>query len=142
MPRICLVSCSKTKLQKPAPAAKLYASARFRLASKYADKGFDAWYILSALHGLVTSEQIIAPYDRTLNGMARSQRHEWSLKVATQIREKVPGEAEIVILAGLRYYEFLVPLLTTFGYRVCTPLSHLGQGKQLQWLKRKAHGAL
>jgi hypothetical protein len=142
MSRICLVSCSKTKLQQPAPAAKLYASTRFRLASAYARKEFDAWYVLSALHGLVAPNEIIAPYDRTLNGMARSQRQEWSKKVCDKIHEKTPANADIVILAGLRYYEFLVPLLSEYGYHVSVPLSHLGQGKQLQWLKRKVHGTI
>ena len=51
--RVALVSCVKSRRPEPAPARDLYTSPLFRAMRRYAESHADAWYILSAKHGLV-----------------------------------------------------------------------------------------
>ncbi|AHJ86607.1 hypothetical protein Jolie2_57 [Mycobacterium phage Jolie2] len=64
---IVVVPCGAQKLDQPAPAAKLYTSQHFaltlRAAQKLADDQGARVFILSALHGLVPLDRVLAPYD-------------------------------------------------------------------------------
>ena len=62
--RIYLVSCVSQKLSHPAPAQNLYTSAWFQKARSFVLKSGSPWYILSAEHGLVHPEQVLAPYEK------------------------------------------------------------------------------
>ena len=54
MTEIGLVSCTKTKLEQPAPPAELYApSPLFSKARQYCEQNHDDWFILSAKHYLL-----------------------------------------------------------------------------------------
>lgn len=66
---IALVGCGKSKLPHPAPARLLYIGSLFKAARRYVeDAGYDAWWILSARHGLVHPDEITEPYEATLAG--------------------------------------------------------------------------
>ncbi len=69
--RIALVSCSAQKLDRKAPARDLYCSPLFKLARRYAELTCDAWFILSAKHGVVDPARILEPYDRSFGGNPR-----------------------------------------------------------------------
>lgn len=140
MVRICLVSCSKRKRSFAAPASQLYVSRLFTGASEYAKTHFDMWYILSALHGLVDPNQLIEPYDFSLNHMKATARKEWAKKVFKQLCDRTPTHAEITIFAGKKYRDYLIPLLTEIGYTVSTPLAGYPLGKQLQWFAHHRNG--
>jgi hypothetical protein len=133
--RIALVSCVKSKRDRPAPARDLYTSALFRAFRAYAETKADAWYILSAEHGLVHPDAVLAPYERTLTKMGRAQREAWTTRVIAQLAERVPLGADITILAGELYREGLVPFLRARGHEVAIPLDGLALGRQLQRLK-------
>lgn len=61
---VAVIPCSATKLDRPAPAAELYAaSAYFRGALAAALAETDEVYVLSARHGLVALDEVLAPYD-------------------------------------------------------------------------------
>jgi hypothetical protein len=136
--RVALVSCVKSKRSSPAPAADLYTSALFRGLREYAEANADAWYILSAEHGLLRPDQVIAPYERTLNTMRKADRLAWAARVQRQLLEVLPSRAEVVVLAGERYREELVPFLREHGHAVNVPLEGLSFGRQLQRLKALA----
>jgi hypothetical protein len=51
--RVALVSCVKAKRTSAAPASDLYTSQLFRALRGYAIGHADAWYVLSAEHGLL-----------------------------------------------------------------------------------------
>jgi len=140
-PTIALVSCVKAKRPAPSPAHDLYTSHLFRALRGYAEAIADRWYILSAEHGLVDPDRILAPYDRTLNKMPKRERDAWAERVRHQISEEVPDGAEIVILAGARYREGLEEPLRELGFTVTVPLEGLPIGKQLQRLKQLAEGS-
>ena len=79
MPTLCLVSCSKKKRTEPLPAADLYAaSTRFLLSRRYVKALSSRWLILSAKHGVLRPDQIIEPYDKTLNSMTMPERRQWA----------------------------------------------------------------
>lgn len=139
MSTIVLQSCVKTKLPHRAKAADLYTSTLFTLSRQYAlSLNPDRIFILSAKYGLVDPEQEIDPYDLTLNTMGVPERREWSRRVLSELINVVlPGD-RIIILAGVRYREYLVPALEKTGCRVEVPMEGLSLFKQQQWLR--AHG--
>lgn len=132
---VALVSCVKKKRETPAPACDLYISQLFRGLRGYAQRNADAWFILSAMHGLLRPDQIVAPYERTLNRLAKADRIAWAERVGQQLLGVLPAGAKIVMLAGERYREFLLPLLVGHGFAVSVPLAGLKLGEQLQRLK-------
>lgn len=136
--QIALVSCVKSKRGSPTAARDLYTSQLFRALRGYAEATSDAWYILSAEHGLLHPDQIIAPYERTLNTMGKQDRRAWAERVQEQLAALLPPDAEITVLAGTRYREDIVPFLQARGHSVRIPLEGLRFGKQLARLNQLA----
>jgi len=134
MAKVCLVSCVGAKLRYKSSASELYTSPLFKKASAFASKKFDYWYILSAKHGLVYPDQSLEPYDLTLNRMYSNERKQWAHSVFQKLREVISLEDEITFLTGLRYREYLLPLLKSSGYHTKIPMEGLSIGKQLSWL--------
>jgi hypothetical protein len=64
---IVVVPCGASKLTTTAPAAQMYTSQHFRLtlkaAQKLAEDQAGRVFILSALHGLIPLDRVLAPYD-------------------------------------------------------------------------------
>lgn len=133
---IALVSCVKQKRGSAVPARDLCLSQLFLGLRRYAELHADDWYILSAEHGVLRPEQVVAPYERTLNTMRKPDRVAWAEKVQKQLLELLPVEAEIILLAGQRYREDIEPFLRKRGYSVSVPLQGLKIGEQLQRLKK------
>ena len=102
---------------------------------RYAEKNADTWFVLSAQHGLVHPTQVLEPYERTLNRLGKAERLQWATRVQRQLLEMLLPGAEVVILAGVRYRESLVPFLRDRGFSVTIPLEGLSFGRQLQRLK-------
>lgn len=133
MAKVVFISCVSKKLGTKARAEDLYISPLFRLNLAYARKlKPDKIFILSAKHGLLGLNDVIAPYDTTLNHMPDPQRRAWGAKVIEQLRSRVNLEKDkFIFLAGGRYRKYLMPHMT----HVEIPMIHLGIGKQLQFLK-------
>ncbi len=138
--RIALVSCVKAKQPYPAPAGELYTSQLFRRLRAYAVENADRWFILSAEHGVLSPDAIVAPYERTLNNMRMQERRAWANRVQEQLIQVIPPESDVFVLAGMRYREQLVPFLRSSGFMVTIPLEGLSIGRQLQRLARLANG--
>jgi len=64
--RVVLIGCVKGKLDRPAPARDLYISDLFALRRRYAEASGHPWGVLSALHGVLDPDRVIAPYDWTI----------------------------------------------------------------------------
>ena len=127
-----LVACVKEKAGSPAPAAVLYRSTWFRKARAYVEGLGAPWFILSALHGLVAPEQVLAPYEQSLHKMPAAQRRAWGERVVRQLEElEYASTAPVVVLAGTRYRE---PLAAWLGTRAVVPMARLAIGKQYAWL--------
>ena len=122
-----LVSCVGKKASKPCKAKDLYKSEWFKKARTWAEENGRRWYILSALHGLVDPEQVIVPYEKTLNDMPIDERKKWGAFVSEQL-VNIPG-GRLIVLAGQRYREFI----ETKNHIIDVPLKGLGIGQQLAW---------
>lgn len=134
--KVALVSCVKRKLSVPAPAHELYTSQLFHSLKAYAQTHADTWYILSAKHHLLRPDRVIEPYDQTLLTMSKAERSTWARHVEQQLLSALPAGASVIILAGTRYREDIVPFLREHGFSVSIPLEGLRFGEQLAYLKR------
>jgi hypothetical protein len=135
MKRIVLISCVKSKLNVPAKAKDLYISPLFEYFLQYARQlKPDAVYILSAKYGLLELEQIVAPYEMTLNKMGEPEKKAWARRVLESLKQKTDLKSDqFIFLAGVNYRKYLIPEI--LHYEV--PLEGLGLGKQLQELKKR-----
>lgn len=127
---VVLVGCAKSKLGYPAPARELYTSHLFRLARLYAEQSGHPWAILSAEHGLVLPDQVLAPYDTVIRDLDPDQQQQWAFKVDHGLRKHFPGHGRVIVLAGSAYTRHLPAWLE----EVRDPLKGLGIGKRKRWL--------
>ena len=134
--RIGLVGCVKKKLDVDAPAKDLYISTLFRGRRRYVEQSCDEWWILSAEHGVVDPEQVLAPYDVTLKEMGRAERRVWASRVLDELEASTllsPGDV-VEIHAGADYRDFgLVDGLRLMGCAVENPTEGLALGPQLRF---------
>ena len=131
---VYLVSCVSQKGEWACEARDLYVSDLFRKARRYVEASGCPWFVLSAAYGLVTPDQVIAPYERTLNTLGIADRRVWAEQVVTQLAEAVPDMSRVVFLAGKRYREFLACHLVRREVAVSVPMEGLRIGEQLRWL--------
>lgn len=146
---IALVACSAGKLATAAPARDLYTGHTFKLARAWAERFADAWFILSALHGVVEPGQVLEPYDATLPerdtevgvvevlpGRTRATRH-WPLNTYCNRCKShaVPRwlASAGVTLVGLAPRRYLTPFRCK-RFDLVAPLDGLGIGAQKGWL--------
>jgi alkanesulfonate monooxygenase SsuD/methylene tetrahydromethanopterin reductase-like flavin-dependent oxidoreductase (luciferase family) len=83
--RVALVSCVKSKRSEPSAARDLYVSALFQKSRAWAERHCDGWYVLSAEHGLLSPDQRVAPYEKTLDRARRKERRALAENVHRQL---------------------------------------------------------
>ncbi len=130
---VYLVSCVAGKTATRMSAKNLYTSEWFRRARAYVEASGAPWFILSAKYGLVSPEEMLEPYEETLNTMSTGKRREWAARVQRQMDHRLPRADRIVVLAGQRYREFLMEYLRRRAATVEVPLEGLRIGEQLHW---------
>jgi hypothetical protein len=142
--KVGLVSCVKSKLATPAPAAELYTSPLFRGARAAVEASCECWFILSALHGLVRPKGLLEPYEKTLTTASVTERRRWAGHVLEQLGHELGPDLQSTtfeIHAGRAYEGFgLTQGLRRAGATVELPLDGLTQGRRLAWYKQ--HGFL
>ena len=133
MREIVLISCVSVKLSHKAKAEELYISPLFKYGLAYAKSMRpDKIYILSAKYGLLGLNEIIEPYNTTLNTMKNDEIKIWSQKVLDQMKDKINLDSDqIIFLAGENYRKYLIPYIKNY----VIPLKGLGIGRQLKFLK-------
>ena len=91
-------------------------STLFKKAIKYIEQqDYDDWFVLSAKYGLLSQQDVIDPYDLTLNTMKVAERKEWSELVLRQIENMQLDIDQIDFYAGAKYREYLIPALEEKG---------------------------
>lgn len=131
--KIGLISCGKEKLTSAAAARDMYQGDLFKKARKYAEANYDAWYILSAKYGLLHPDQVIEPYDVTLNSMKAADRRVWVHKVALKLGRVADLKNDVFYIhAGRNYQE-----VRNYMENWCIPLKSLGIGQQKAWYKKR-----
>ena len=135
--KIALVSCVSKKLDHSAVAGDMYLSVWFKYAREYAERNFNEWFILSAKHGLLRTDQVISPYNVFIGDLSANERRQWAINTARSVSDIVTSDIEISIFAGKKYRQYLVPALIFSDFSVTVPLEGLGIGQQLKWFKEK-----
>jgi len=137
--RVGLVGCVKDKAEVERPARDLYLSPLFQGRRRYVEQSCSEWWILSALHGLVAPDELLEPYDVTLNDASFPERRWWSEQVLSQIITRiqpVPGDS-FEFHAGINYRAFgLEDGLRRLGCEVECPTEGLRMGEQLSYYSR------
>lgn len=133
--RVGLIACCAQKLDEPAPARELYQSDLFRKAMTWIEKRVDEWGILSAKHGLVLPDQILEPYDLSLDELAAEERRKWEARVRKQLLEQWGDQVIYMVLAGCHYkralYDF--PMVED-------PVAHWTELRRARGMRRPAIG--
>jgi hypothetical protein len=135
--KIFLIACSRRKCRDVVPARHLYISTLFNLASKYAERESNKWFILSAKWGLVEPDRVLGPYNQMLNELTDVERKKWARNVFDNLRSNLKRGDTVVFIAGILYREFLIPLLEDMGVTVEVPLYGLTIDKQVKWLHER-----
>lgn len=132
MKSIILISCVSKKRYIISKAKDLYISTLFRKNLAYAKiLNPDQIFVLSAKYGLVDLDEIIEPYDVTLNTMPVKEIRQWANRVLTQLSENADLENDhFIFLAGDKYRKYLLPHIKHYEI----PLQGLKIGEQLQRL--------
>lgn len=139
--KILLLALAGAQRRRPAPARELCTSTWFRLARAYAESQDCPWLLLSAKYGLVSPTEVISPYHFDVTTMGVSQRRSWGQRIGDEARRKLPLSEQIVLVAGMRYCECLLPHLSELTEHVYLPLAGLSVGFQCGWLRCHTHGA-
>ena len=118
MKKIVLISCSSKKVSlkkgQKIKAINLYDSALFKKAWEYAQLlKPDRVYILSAKHGLVKPDDLLATYNKSLNNASAEERKNWSAGILQSLKKEGIdlNKDNIIILAGENYWKYLAPHL-------------------------------
>jgi hypothetical protein len=129
--KIGLISCVSKKRKGKYKARDLYKSPLFSKSYQYAKTHYDKVYILFAKYGLVHEEQEIEDYDLTLNKMSKEDIIKWSSYVAEQINNTFNKDDEIYIIAGKKYYSYLISMIRN---KYTIVMKDMPIGKRLKWL--------
>ena len=138
---VYLVSCGKYKTSCAAPARDLYTGALFIKSRQYAEATGLPWQILSAKHGLLSPEAIIAPYEQSLKSANAKERKRWAEMVEEQLKLAFPMLDTVVFLAGKDYSLLLSTFLNYRYIKTVDLLQGLALGKRLEWLNEANHAA-
>lgn len=130
---IVFLSCVKNKALNDCKAQDMYVSDLFKKSLKYA-KSLNPRkiYILSAKYGVLELDEIISPYELTLNTMTERERKIWAYKVIKQCEAKgVDFTEKTIFLCGYNYRKYVIQKFKNAE----APLGNLGIGKQLAFYK-------
>lgn len=151
--KLIVVACSATKRDRPLPAFQLYDGPAWRTvrASGYpaAPRAALQLAALSALHGLISADRIIAPYDVEMDAArARTLQKLPDELVHEQLEAAADRPVGVVQCYGGRLYRSVVEAWADrglFGTDTRVEYSSGGIGLQLgqlrQWLRHAAPAA-
>lgn len=134
MKRIVLIACSARKREYATKVRELYDSDLFKKSLKYAEQlEPDAIFILSAKYELLELDEVISPYNLTLNNMKAAEVRQWAERVRGQLAKQADlAEDHFIFLAGMNYRKYLTPSMDSYS----VPMEGKKIGEQLQFLKR------
>jgi len=134
MAKIVLLSCTKSKLDKPSQAQDLYsASPMFRKTLEYGKSlQPDKMFILSAKHHLIPLTKVLEPYDKTLKEMSSEEKKMWADEVIKQMKNQDLNleKDQFIFLTGSEYMKPLISYITNTE----SPMDGKRMGERLQWL--------
>jgi hypothetical protein len=133
-----LVACGDAKAPDLSRAKDLYTSNYFDLKRRYAETHADLWRIVSAEHGILEPDEVVAPYDTTLDDLGDEEERAWLADVAEDLHElHVEEDVDCwTVLAGGDYLGAVDLIMTKLRViDVETPTAGRPIGKRMEWLK-------
>lgn len=128
------ISCVSKKQSFTCKASEMYVSDLFIKSLNYAKTLNGHIRILSAKYGVLELNDLIDPYNLTLNSMKDYERKEWAHKVINQLKEKkIDFTEKTIFLVGENYRKYLIPYFSNYEI----PIEGLPIGKQLSFYKSK-----
>ena len=99
---VVIVACGGRKLDRPAPAGDLYTGSYHAACRRAAAARGGRVFILSALHGLLPLDRVVAPYEQRMGAPGAI--------TARQVRDQavalgIAGASRVTVLAGRAYAE-------------------------------------
>lgn len=137
---MALVSCTGPTQSHATRARDHFTAPLFQALCRHAEREAGRWFLLSAEHGLLDPDTVIAPSSTVLDRKDVKRLKAWSAKVIEQLTPQLDGIERIVLLANARSREFLLDFLREDGRQVEIPLEGLSLGAQLDWLQRQQRG--
>lgn len=114
---VVVVPCSGAKLDRPAPARQLYTGSLHRMAAAAGDATGHRVVILSALHGLLAGDDVVAPYDVRMTDADSIDAGELARQLIAA------GRPRLVALTPGAYTRRLAEAAELAGCQLVTPLA-------------------
>jgi hypothetical protein len=132
---LLLLGCVKLKASSPQQAKDLYVSDLFRRRRRYADQRGLPWFVLSAEHGLLRPDDLVAPYDVELTAQPASYSRVWGAWVIERLRAELGSltGVRLEVHAGDAYAQALGEPARVAGAKLIRPLQGLMLAEQLAW---------
>jgi len=137
---VFLVMCTRRKRAVPCKARELYVSPFFVAARRAIEHVRARWFILSAEHGLLSPNAVVAPYDRSLADLSPEERNKWADRVYVSLRRELVLTDRITLLAEPLYGERVGMLLKRDGFEIETPLYGLNGDSFAAFIDKSAVG--
>ena len=131
---IVFLSCGKTKAKYTCKAFEMYQGELFKKSFEYA-KSLNPRkiYILSAKYKLLELNDIISPYELTLNKMNKQQQKKWAYDCYLQLKAKGQDfNEEAIFLCGENYRKYLSQVFKNAK----APLQGVSFGNQLKFYNK------
>lgn len=126
------ISCVSQKRNVSCKAEEMYISELFKKSLSYAKTLNGHIRILSAKYKVLELDDIIEPYNLTLNEMSEKDKRNWAKEVINQLQEKnVDFNEKTIFLVGNNYRKYLLRYFSDYEI----PLEGLPIGMQLSWYK-------
>lgn len=130
-----VVNCGGTKLAHKAPAKEIYKSSYFQAKREFCEEVMDEWIILSAEYGILQPDEVIEPYDKSLETLTSGEIEEWKAEVLDYPYEDY---TVVEILLSSDYYEPLKEDFDQMDVPISTPLVRMGIMHQVEFLLNMA----
>jgi hypothetical protein len=125
-----IIACSASKADRPLPARELYTGELFKRSLAVAESRCGRVVVLSARHGVLDLDAVIAPYDFRL-----PTKKEPLARWAASVNASLPAATKVLCLAPRSYWGGLEGLRANLAEVWDTPLKGLGIGEQKRALK-------
>ena len=107
------ISCGKKKREGMCRAIEMYIGNYFKAEANAAKALGGKTWILSAKYGLLSPNDVIAPYDLRLSWLNAAQRKIWADNVVEQMKQAgIDFDEQAVFLCGNDYSRLLVDKFT------------------------------
>lgn len=137
IPAAVVVGCGRNKLTNATTARRLYTSERFETACAVAETLGAPLYVLSGLHGLISPDETLSPYDVDLAVSDPGHKQVWREKVAAVLGKDLKDK-QVCLLATDEYAKEFMNVISCQRDKplAIAPLQSVDVAFQLDWHKQ------